>query len=77
MIKEYDGNTGMYNYVYKDIKFSVSNESLSEIYDIDVIEEIKRSIDIALKGYNIEPVVDLKNKTAKMIITKRTDNDND
>jgi len=69
--KEYDGNTGMYYYVYKDIRFSVSNESLSEIYDIDVIEEIKRGIDIALTGYNIEPVVDLINKTAKLIITKR------
>jgi hypothetical protein len=73
--KEYDANTGMYNYVYKDIRFSVSHEILSDIYYIDVVEEIKRGIDIALKGYNIEPVVDLKNKTAKLIITKRTDND--
>lgn len=75
MIEEYDANTGMYNYVYKDIRFSVAHETLSDIYSIDVVEEIKRGIDIALKGYNVEPVVDLINKTAKLIITKRTDND--
>lgn len=67
-----DVNTAIDHYVYRDIKFSISHELLKDVWDmcgIDVVEEVKHGINLALKGYNIEHIVDLENKTAKLRIT--------
>lgn len=80
MIKrEYDVNTGICHYSYKGIRFDAADELITdclEIHNIDMVKALQRSIDVALTGYHIESIVDLKNKTAKLIITKRNNNDN-
>ena len=71
MKKYIDANNAMDHYVYRDIKFSITHELLKEVWDmcgIDVVEEMRHSINLAIQGYNIEHIVDLETKTAKLSI---------
>jgi len=70
--KHTDANNAMDHYVYRDIKFSITHELLKDVWDtcgVDVVEEMKHSINLAIKGYDIEHIVDLETKTAKLSIT--------
>ena len=60
-------------YMHKGIAFYASSEFIRDVYDIhkiDVVEKIKMDIDSAIRGFKVETIVDLENKTAKLIITK-------
>ena len=71
MKKHVDANNAMDHYVYRDIKFSIPHELLKDVWDmygIDVVDEMRHSIKLAIQGYNIEHIVDLETKTAKLSI---------
>ncbi len=55
------------------ISYKISQETLDDLanhYGINVILEIERGIDLALKGIDIKPEVNLIDKTAKLNIVK-------
>jgi hypothetical protein len=79
MLKQIDVENGMDHYVYRDIKFSVTHELLKDAWDmhgVDVVEEMKHGINLAIQGYSVEHVVDLENKTARLSIIKREEERN-
>ena len=66
-------NIDVCKYMHKGIEFIASPEFIKDVYAIhklDAVGEIKRGIDLEIIGFKVETVVDLENKTAKLIITK-------
>lgn len=69
MKKHIDANNEIDHYVYRDINFSITHELLKDVWDmcgIDVVEEMKHRINLAIQGYDLEHIVDLENKAAKL-----------
>lgn len=79
MLKQIDINNAVDHYVYRDIKFTISHELLKDAWDmygVDVVEEMKHGINLAIQGYNIQHIVDLENKIARLSIIKKEEEHN-